>query len=261
MISKEYVLSFVKDFILNSKIERTLVLGDVHGNYKALKQVFDRCNFDPEKDFLISLGDLVDGGKESSKVIDYFIALKDFCNIEPVFIKGNHDVFLADWLETDEDNIHWLSIGGQETVDSYFDVDEETRLKHLEFLNAQVDYAVDSKGRAFVHGGFQSKKGLGYDLETVYRWDRSLWDKAMMRNKAPMYKEVYIGHTATNNWNIKRSFREYSDVNQPKKGGIVVPMNRANVWNIDTGAGWGGRLTIMDIDTKKYWQSDNINDL
>ena len=83
-----------------NKNTRILVLGDVHGNYKALKQVFERCDFDPEKDLLISLGDLVDGGKESFKVIDYFIALKDFCNIEPMFIKGNHDVFLVDWLET-----------------------------------------------------------------------------------------------------------------------------------------------------------------
>ena len=34
-------------------------------------------------------------------------------------------------------------------------------------------------------------------------------------------------------------------------------MNRCNVWNLDTGAGYRGRLTIMDIDSKKYWQSDN----
>ena len=39
-------------------------------------------------------------------------------------------------------------------------------------------------------------------------------------------------------------------------GRITVPMNRCNVWNLDTGAGYRGRLTIMDIDSKEYWQSD-----
>ena len=33
-------------------------------------------------------------------------------------------------------------------------------------------------------------------------------------------------------------------------------MQRCNVWNLDTGAGYGYKLTIMDIDTKQYWQSD-----
>jgi serine/threonine protein phosphatase 1 len=33
------------------------------------------------------------------------------------------------------------------------------------------------------------------------------------------------------------------------------------VWNIDTGAGWSGKLTIMNVDTKEYWQSDLISEL
>lgn len=34
------------------------------------------------------------------------------------------------------------------------------------------------------------------------------------------------------------------------------PIHVCNLWDIDTGAGWSGKLTIMDMDTKKYWQSD-----
>jgi len=30
---------------------------------------------------------------------------------------------------------------------------------------------------------------------------------------------------------------------------------------MDTGAGWNGRLTIMNTDTKEYFQSDKVNDL
>lgn len=38
-------------------------------------------------------------------------------------------------------------------------------------------------------------------------------------------------------------------------------MNRCNVWNLDTGSGFSGKLTIMDIDTKEFWQSDFVREL
>jgi serine/threonine protein phosphatase 1 len=35
-------------------------------------------------------------------------------------------------------------------------------------------------------------------------------------------------------------------------------MNRCNVWNVDTGAGFNGPLTMMDIETKAHVQSDKL---
>jgi serine/threonine protein phosphatase 1 len=35
----------------------------------------------------------------------------------------------------------------------------------------------------------------------------------------------------------------------------------ANVWNIDTGAAFTGPLTIMDVDSKTYWQSEPLHQL
>jgi serine/threonine protein phosphatase 1 len=37
-------------------------------------------------------------------------------------------------------------------------------------------------------------------------------------------------------------------------------MNAA-IWNLDTGAGWFGKMTIMDVKTKGFWQSDIALDL
>jgi serine/threonine protein phosphatase 1 len=39
------------------------------------------------------------------------------------------------------------------------------------------------------------------------------------------------------------------------------PMKAANIYNLDTGAGRTGRLTIMDIESKKFWQSDPVREL
>ena len=63
---------------------RTLVIGDIHGGFKALLQVMERANV-TTKDTLIFLGDYVDGWSESAQVIDYLIELdkKQRC----VFIK------------------------------------------------------------------------------------------------------------------------------------------------------------------------------
>jgi len=35
-------------------------------------------------------------------------------------------------------------------------------------------------------------------------------------------------------------------------------MKAANIYNLDTGAGHTGRLSIMDVDTKEFWQSDVV---
>ena len=34
-----------------------------------------------------------------------------------------------------------------------------------------------------------------------------------------------------------------------------------NIWNIDTGAAFKGSLTIMDVDTKEFWQSEPLPNL
>jgi serine/threonine protein phosphatase 1 len=57
------------------------------------------------------------------------------------------------------------------------------------------------------------------------------------------FERVFIGHTSC--------FR--LDKGNPVWAGGVI--------NLDTGAGWNGVLTIMDVDTEEYWQSDNVRKL
>jgi serine/threonine protein phosphatase 1 len=35
-------------------------------------------------------------------------------------------------------------------------------------------------------------------------------------------------------------------------------MQMANIWNVDTGAAFKGPLTILDVDTKEFWQSESL---
>ena len=39
------------------------------------------------------------------------------------------------------------------------------------------------------------------------------------------------------------------------------PINAMNVWNVDTGAAFKGKITGMNIDTKAFFQSDVLPSL
>jgi serine/threonine protein phosphatase 1 len=252
---------------------KTFVIGDIHGGYKSLVQCLARSNFNKDQDTLISLGDIADGWSQVPECVEELLTIKNLIAIE-----GNHDNWARQWLKFRIANTMWLNQGGQATFDAYSIYYPDLMIKHeKEFFSKQVPYYVDNENRGFVHGGFVSRLGLGHDItSTNYMWDRDLWSLAMLSNSNTHYdedglpssqrffrhKEVFIGHTTTGMWHCKPHFPEFTDDRQESKNGrIVIPMNRCNVWNLDTGGGYEGKLTIMDIDTKEYWQSDFLKTL
>ena len=117
-------------------------------------------------------------------------------------------------------------------------------------------YHIDDKNRLFVHAGFVSMHGPAREYsDTNLYYDRTLWEMALSFDdrikkdsifypkRLKLFNEIYIGHTPTINFDS------------------VVPMQAINVWNIDTGAAFYGRLSCIDIDTKKVYQSDVLPSL
>ena len=234
-------------------MKRTLVIGDIHGGLRALNQVLEKANV-TQKDTLIFLGDYVDGWSESPQVIDFLIGLSQKQNC--IFIRGNHDELLLDWLQSNRDNPLWFDHGGQATVLAYANVDEATKQKHIDFLKNLDNYYLDFSNRLFVHAGFTNLNGVTHEyFPKMFYWERTLWELAVALDKSmssdallypkrlKLYSEIYIGHTPV------------TKINK------IIPIQMANVWNIDTGAAFLGPLTILDIDTKEYWQSDPLPQL
>lgn len=232
---------------------RTLVIGDIHGGLRALHQILERANV-TTKDKLIFLGDYVDGWSQSPQVIDLLIAMKETHEI--ICIRGNHDELLREWLKDNKDNEQWYQHGGEATVLAYENVDDETKYKHVEFLASLEDYHLDQQNRLFIHAGFTNMNGINYEyFPKLFYWDRSLWETALALDKNmktddkfypkrfTLYKEIYIGHTPVT------------------RIGKTTPVQKANVWNIDTGAAFKGPLTILDVDSKEYWQSEPLPNL
>ena len=235
---------------------RKFVLGDIHGGLKAIHQVLERANV-TKNDTLIFLGDFVDGWSESPAVLDFLIALqkKQSC----IFIRGNHDELLLDWLLGNNENIDeklWFQHGGEATVKSYQNIDAETKEKHIDFLKSLQDYYLDDENRLFIHAGFTNMKGVEHEFfKPLFYWDRTLWETALAIDnqlskdaityplRLKIYNEIFIGHTPVT------------------KIDETIPVNKACVWNVDTGAAFKGKLTIMDVDTKEFWQSDALPEL
>ena len=232
---------------------RKLVIGDIHGGLKGLQQLLEILKLTPE-DELIFLGDYVDGWSESANVIQYLIELSEINTC--VFIKGNHDIWCEDWLRTGQGDPIWLMHGGQETVDSYEGFTEDQKKTHRYFFEDMPLYYIDDQTRLFIHAGFTSMHGVSHERDPrSFYFDRTLWEMALTMdrriekqsqiypNRLKHYKEIYIGHTPTLRY------------------GKSVPMNAVNVWNMDTGAAFTGKLTGMDVSTKKIFQSDALKDL
>ncbi|MAD96115.1 MAG: serine/threonine protein phosphatase [Flavobacteriaceae bacterium] len=232
---------------------KTYAIGDIHGGLKALVQVLNKLELQ-DGDRLIFMGDYVDGWSESAQAIQFLIELSE--TFDCIFIKGNHDIWCENWLRDDEVNPTWYMHGGKETMDSYEGFSASQKKKHLQFFQNMPLYHIDEQNRLFIHAGFTSMYGVKREyFEHVFTVDRTLWEMALafdsrlkkgdfnFPKRLEHYHEIYIGHTPTTNF------------------GFTVPMNAANVWNVDTGAAFKGRVSGMNIDTKSFVQSDNLPSL
>lgn len=232
---------------------RTWVIGDIHGALAALEQLIGRMRLQPG-DRLIFLGDYVDGWSQSAPVIDYLMKLDE--EYECIFIRGNHDTWCESWLQGSEPGQVWRFNGGRSTVTSYEGYDATQRAAHLAFFNRMRNYYADDRNRLFIHAGFSSMHGPEKEhYATNYSWDRTLWEMALTMDKRIqkdsklypkrllLFHEIYIGHTPTLHYDVE------------------VPMQGCNVWNIDTGAAFYGKLSALDVDSKEVCQSDVVQEL
>ncbi len=233
---------------------KRFAITDIHGAYKALIQVLQKCNFNYEEDELICMGDVCDGWPEVKECYDELLKIKNL-----IYIAGNHDK----WFQNYFDNVYleshpwaddyydqtWINEGGNATLKSY---SSEIPLSHRNLIKNGLAYYIDNDNRIFLHGGFDPNVDIKIQDPDDLRWNRNLIYTAQHKqfmhknhghiNKISEYNEIFIGHTPTLNF-----------------GKQTLPINFAEVWLIDTGASYNGPLTIIDIETKEYWQSDLVN--
>lgn len=238
---------------------RNLIVGDIHSQYGLLMDVLSAASFSPGEDVLYSVGDIADRGPETVHLIQFLQSLPDY---RPVL--GNHDIWLRDYLVSSICSPVWIdSNGGLRTVKDFMrsGVSGNERVIMGEWLS-RAPYVRIEDDYIVVHGGIPSgwtireleniaalpPSTVGYaameDPGTSPLWNRSYLqsamafengaDPAVLQSPLETVRRIFIGHTP-----------------------LTSPFHseRYHLTAVDTGAGHGRALTLMDMDTLRYWQA------
>lgn len=199
--------------------ENTVVwaVGDIHGQDDLLDCVLSIIRTDLKKApdcrrKVVLLGDYIDRGLGSRRVIDTIIALRpelENDNVEFVTLMGNHEALLLQFIDEPGIGPDWMELGGRETLLSYdiavppmADIEgwvEASRnllqtipLEHLEFFETLP--VSDCVGDYFfVHAGVRP----GVDLDAQAPKDM-LWIRdGFLKDSRSFDKMIVHGHTPT----------------------------------------------------------------
>ena len=213
---------------------RTFAVGDIHGCLAKLEDLLQLI--DPQADdLLIFLGDYIDRGPASDRVIECLLDLSQ--HIRCIFLKGNHEDMLLNFLGIGLDDRLYLANGGTATVECYLGpaVFPFSRRKfrsaiprsHLDFLADLRPFFEDDR-YIYVHAGIKPHLPLSQqDMHTL------LWTRfEFMEQPTGLKKKVIFGHTH-----------------------LPEPFVREDKIGIDTGAVYGGPLTAIELPQERFWQS------
>lgn len=148
-------------------MERTFVIGDIHGCSKTFKKLLKDVLKVTKEDNIYLLGDYIDRGPDSKKVVKRIIKMKQ--NGYKIFpIIGNHELLLLDSINFIENHHIWFQNGAKYTLKSFgINYANELKPKYIEFFrNLPYYYIVDKF--IIVHGGlnftindpFQDKEAM-----------------------------------------------------------------------------------------------------
>jgi len=201
--------------------------------------VLDKADYNHGSDYLVCLGDYLDRGPDSYRVVDKIKSLSSSDKV--ILLKGNHEVMAKEFLdviqsrdypirEKDCARRYYFKYGGKETLESYnFDLDKFREdvdwLNELKVTYCSVDYI-------FAHAGIRPEVPYYCQSEEDMLWIRDEFiyaDCDFFKEK----RKIIAGHTP---------FAEVAFL-----GNRIV---------LDTGAGKGGKLSLMDLTSGKIYESN-----
>lgn len=219
---------------------RIYAIGDVHGRADLLDRLLSRIDahivaHSVVRPIHLLVGDYIDRGPASREVLDLLINCAQ--GREMVLLRGNHDIFIRDFLQNPAALRDWSKIGGLETLMSYgiqpsINADAATQKElaralehalpatHRIFLDGLVS-SFTCGGYFFVHAGVRPGIPLAKQRDDDLLWIRD----EFLLHEEDFGKIVVHGHTPVRELDI-----------------------RPNRINIDTGAYVTGRLTCLILE-------------
>lgn len=222
-------------------------VGDIHGRLDLLEQLLDMLETDIHETVssvsailaptVIFLGDYIDRGPQSAGVIDRLASIEQQGGPELVFLRGNHDQALLDFIANPASGPTWASYGGLDTLASYgvplpsmrthveqwaktaTILAEKLPMRHLRFLEDLAPLHV-SGSYAFAHAGVRPDMPLNSQSLDDLLWIR----EPFLSSRRELSHVIVHGHTPT-----------------------TEPYKDSRRIGIDTGAYTSGRLTAVRL--------------
>ena len=189
--------------------QRFYVIGDIHGRCDLLDELIlaieeDDAQVGQAETTIIFLGDLVDRGPESARVIE---TARQWGKRRKVrYLAGNHEEMFLQSFEDKEMLRHFLKHGGRETVLSYgikkkrynelslkelqAELHKLVPAEHRNFLAAMEDIMI-AGDYVFVHAGIDPKRSIEDQKSSDMRWIRDRF----LKHREPLSHVVVHGHT------------------------------------------------------------------
>lgn len=213
---------------------KLFAIGDIHGCHRQLLALLDRLPLDKAEDTLVFLGDYINRGPDSRKVLDTLLALERSCR-HAVFLKGNHEQALLEYaLSGEPEDLHLLRVMGVETTAGSYGAPLRRLLdlsclppEHQQFLCAlKLTFAWD--GYLFTHADYDPSAPP--DTEATLLASRRLaGENRLLAAAGPV---VVFGHLP-----------------------YAMPLVKPDRIGIDTGAVYGNMLTAVQLPERKFYHA------
>lgn len=229
------------------EVDRVIyAIGDLHGRADLLAQMLEKIAADAAKTrrgravTVVFLGDYVDRGPDARKVIEELSVLTgSSSDIELVFLMGNHERAMLDFISNPSSGRRWLGMGGFQTLKSY-DVravhpgaDDDAMFEcadalknaigpHMRFLRDRLRLSHTVGNVLLVHAAAQHGVEPEEQPENVLLWGSA----EFMKKGGPSGYWTVHGHTITDD-----------------------PECHVNRIGVDTGAYLSGVLSAARIDS------------
>lgn len=224
---------------------RVYAIGDIHGRDDLLSSLLETVRADAARRgdaeiVVILLGDLIDRGPDSARVIELAMTPLGWADLHT--LRGNHEAALLDALDGDPQMLGlWLGNGGVAALQSWgldpTALNDKAEIEVCEMIRAaipadQLDWLRDRPlslrigDYVFVHAGIRPRIPLDQQSPHDMLWIRDDFLKSRRSHEAM----VVHGHSIT------------AEVDE-----------RSNRIGLDTGAYLTGRLTAMGFEGVARW--------
>jgi serine/threonine protein phosphatase 1 len=219
------VASKVRDMTSNNR--KIFAIGDLHGCAVRLRELLSRLPYEPGRDRLVFLGDYINRGPDTAKVLDLLCALKER-DPDLIALLGNHEYLLLEYHRSGDPALlpYLRKMGIDATLKSY-GMHTAFSLQSLDFLpDAHLAFLKDlrlyweTEAYIFVHAGLEPHRALAEQDATSFCEARD----SFIAGDHDFGKRVIFGHTE-----------------------FELPLVTAAKIGIDTGAVHGNLLTAVEL--------------